>query len=183
MTGATHVAVAWAAAAYLYPATDPVSQAKVLAVTAVGALLPDIDMPGSTLGSKVPGQTGIGRAAVGGLLLYAGTILINNNLRLLGLVVAATALLHHRGITHSLLAIGAAWFASKTVLPALWQPFVLGFASHIAADILTPMGVPILWPLPWRLSLPVVKTSHMLERSIRCAAIAFMGWRVWLVLS
>jgi membrane-bound metal-dependent hydrolase YbcI (DUF457 family) len=34
------------------------------------------------------------------------------------------------------------------------QGMVLGYLSHILADMLTPAGVPLLWPCRWRFRLP-----------------------------
>jgi inner membrane protein len=72
----------------------------------------------------------------------------------------------HRGPTHSLLFLGlvagalggAGWLVGQ----GAWQPLggppqaalfaagigVLGVGSHLLADMLTPMGVNVLWPLP-----------------------------------
>jgi inner membrane protein len=56
--------------------------------------------------------------------------------------------IQHRTITHSLLFIAIVcllvWrFKGKRTAYAL----LLGFASHLMLDTITPMGVPLLWPL------------------------------------
>lgn len=81
--------------------------------------------------------------------------------------------LSHRGATHSLafaLVAGACCGAlASRVVPALGVAvppdvsasaygFLLGFGSilaHLAADVITPMGVPFLWPAGRRWSLHV----------------------------
>ena len=59
----------------------------------------------------------------------------------------------HRGFTHSLLAVFGALTLFYLKVPDSWivpadalQGLVLGYLSHILADMLTPAGVPLLWP-------------------------------------
>ncbi|CAK5462718.1 Membrane protein [Escherichia coli] len=58
----------------------------------------------------------------------------------------------HRGFTHSLLAVFALLATFYLKVPESWfipadalQGMVLGYLSHILADMLTPAGVPLLW--------------------------------------
>ncbi|HIA00323.1 MAG TPA: metal-dependent hydrolase [Myxococcales bacterium] len=64
-------------------------------------------------------------------------------------------LLHHRGITHSLLALAlvpplVAWiarrFSSSSSFPALWFLAFLAYASHLAMDLPTSWGTMLLLP-------------------------------------
>ena len=62
----------------------------------------------------------------------------------------------HRGFTHSLLAVFALLATFYLKVPEGWfipadalQGMVLGYLSHILADMLTPAGVPLLWPCRW----------------------------------
>lgn len=58
--------------------------------------------------------------------------------------------LKHRGITHTLLALALLWLASYAALPyPLAWALPAGYASHLAADMLTPVGVPLFGPLNW----------------------------------
>ncbi|WP_162224553.1 metal-dependent hydrolase [Halorussus amylolyticus] len=75
-------------------------------------------------------------------------------------------LISHRGPTHTLafagLVAGAAWvaaaatgFGTHSVGPVDLRTFAAGIAalsvlSHLAADVLTPMGVALLWPVTSR---------------------------------
>ncbi len=62
----------------------------------------------------------------------------------------------HRGIFHSLL-----FFATVSLALGLFigesygLAFILGYFAHIFADGITPMGVAILYPLPWKVSGPL----------------------------
>ncbi|SQC71606.1 membrane protein [Klebsiella pneumoniae] len=69
----------------------------------------------------------------------------------------------HRGFTHSLLAVFGALTLFYLKVPDSWivpadalQGLVLGYLSHILADMLTPAGVPLLWPCRWRFRLPIL---------------------------
>ncbi len=84
---------------------------------------------------------------------------------------------NHRGVTHSLLfaagtgavgwaagaligglGIASVTLAGTTMTPALFLGFLgaYGILAHLAGDVITPAGVPLLWPLPTTLSLSVV---------------------------
>lgn len=100
-------------------------------------LLPDIDHPQSLLGQR---------------------------LRWISLPISR--IFGHRGFTHSLLAIITGlsllhWQpAARFWLPTdILQGMVLGYLSHIVADMLTPAGVPLLWPWRFRFRLALLHTS------------------------
>ncbi|WP_034947856.1 metal-dependent hydrolase [Erwinia oleae] len=91
----------------------------------------------------------------------------------------------HRGFTHSLLAVlgGVALFQLKVpqngLVPAdVFQGLVLGYLSHIAADMLTPAGVPLLWPCRWRFRLPLL-TSQKGNQMERLLCFALIGCAIW----
>lgn len=65
----------------------------------------------------------------------------------------------HRGATHSLLALaGLVALGELPILPWSWAHLGLllgwGYAFHLLADMMTKSGVPLLWPLDWRIGLP-----------------------------
>lgn len=116
----------------------------LLPATLLTCLLPDIDHPSSLLGQ-----------------------------RLRWISVPISRLCGHRGFTHSLIAIVAGVWLLHVKMPAeLWLPadvmqgMVLGYLSHIVADMLTPAGVPLLWPCRWRFRLPLLypRKNNQLER-------------------
>ncbi|KQN61846.1 metal-dependent hydrolase [Erwinia sp. E602] len=91
----------------------------------------------------------------------------------------------HRGFTHSLLAVAGGVMLLQTPLPAGWlipadafQGLVLGYLSHIVADMLTPAGVPLLWPCRWRFRLPILRSQkgNQLERVL---CLALVGYAMW----
>lgn len=88
------------------------------------ALAPDIDHPQSTISRRAPGSW------------------------LLRLILT------HRGFTHSLAALAIAGAAGSALVPASWWLLIVAaLASHIVCDMMTPAGVPLLWPMPRRYRL------------------------------
>ncbi|CUX96408.1 metal-dependent hydrolase [Candidatus Doolittlea endobia] len=106
-------------------------------------LLPDIDHPKSFLGQKLQ-----------------------------WLSIPIAKVFGHRGITHSFLAIiGCSIFFSTDLLlrTIISLPvdfvyaMVVGYASHIIADMLTPAGIPLLWPYRRRFCVPILNPNKYLE--------------------
>lgn len=116
-----------------------------LAGAAIGALLPDIDHHNSLITHRVP---------------------------LIGPILGR--LLHHRGVTHSLVALGAIG-----ALSAFWPlqgasyGLVLGYASHLLGDWATDGGIPLWWPAARRVKAPWTwRSGHPLESLLSWA---FLG--------
>jgi inner membrane protein len=122
-----------------------------LALAVAGAVLPDIDHPKSWLGRRVP--------------------ILSRPL---------AALVGHRGFTHSLLAVALCLF----VLHARgWQrgvvdPLVVGYLSHLAADLVTPAGLRLAWPLAARQSFPLCRTGGFAEPLIVALLLGFVVARI-----
>lgn len=129
----------------------------VIAGAVLTCLLPDIDHPKSVVGQ-----------------------------RLKWIAVPVARAFGHRGFTHSLLAVfGAlALFCLKlpqnaVIPPDALQGMVLGYLSHILADMITPAGVPLLWPCRWRFRVPILlpRKGNQLERAL---CMALFAWAVWM---
>jgi len=97
-------------------------------LVALGALLPDADHPGSAI------------ARVLGPVSQAACWLLS---RLTG---------GHRGFLHSLWPVLLLWWLVWPLPEGYW--LAVGYASHLAADALTPAGVRLLWPWPWPWRVP-----------------------------
>ena len=95
----------------------------------------------------------------------------------------------HRGFTHSLLVVFAGIFLFRSHFPHGWiipvdalQAMIVGYLSHILADMLTPAGVPLLWPCRWRFRLPLInsKQGNQLERTFcLCLVGLALFWPNW----
>lgn len=126
-------------------------------VTAVaGALLPDADMKTTTAGRKL------------GLI---GTI--------------TSKLFTHRGLTHTLFfpTLLYVWMTTITipVVPSLLFGLIVGWLSHIIADIFNGKGVPLLWPIIRRrihlMDIPLGAFPEGVFSVVWVAACIFIG--VW----
>ncbi|PKH26496.1 metal-dependent hydrolase [Enterobacterales bacterium CwR94] len=161
MTAEGHVIFAVAAAIFAGRAelTPELAQGDwwhIIPAALLTCLLPDIDHPKSVLGQRLKWLSKPIARAFG-----------------------------HRGFTHSLLAVMAGLFLLKVKLPAdTWIPpdalqgMVIGYLSHIIADMLTPAGVPLLWPCRWRFCLPILHSQkgNQLERVLCTGLVIFSLW-------
>ncbi|EFL92002.1 predicted inner membrane protein regulated by LexA [Candidatus Regiella insecticola LSR1] len=118
----------------------------------LASLLPDIDHPKSILGRR---------------------------LKWISLPMAKT--FGHRGFTHSLLAvIGGVFLFNSTLFshcffpPDVLHALLIGYSSHLLADMLTPAGIPLLWPCRWRFKLPFLNTKKN-NQSERVFCMLFFG--------
>jgi len=138
-----------------------------LVLVGFGALFPDVDHPeGRLVNSHLFGihffRIFPWLLGLIGLLYKALTIPIAALFQLFGVRLRGhsfRANFGHRGITHSLLALGL--LVALGELPFCpWHWLHLGFligwgyASHLVADALTKQGVPLLWPLDRRFGFP-----------------------------
>lgn len=124
----------------------------VIPAALLTSLLPDIDHPKSVLGQ-----------------------------RLSWIAVPIARTFGHRGFTHSLLAIIGSVLLFKLECPLDWSipsdivdAMIIGYLSHLLADMLTPAGVPLLWPCQYRFRLPLLQSykSNELERAICLCLVA-----------
>ncbi len=154
MMAKSHVVVgfaAWLAAAPLLH-LSPV-EPLYLALAVAGSLLPDIDHPNSWVGRRSrPIST------------------------------AVAAVLGHRGFTHS--AVAVVGLVALLLYVGLRQGTVsalaVGYLSHLAADMLTPRGLRLAWPLRKSWGLPLCRTGSPMETTIVIALVCGIAWRLLL---
>jgi len=160
----THVITSITAAVVLHNTMDLPLSIGVLAGVAVGSLLPDIDEPESYIGQRTRGVSDLIKLIFG-----------------------------HRGFTHSLLAALLAFFPYIIMqypnllgieIPALLlllKPFFygtgMGYMLHIAGDMFSKSGVPLLLPFSKKnTSIYLYKTGDMREIFIRYATLGYLIW-------
>ena len=155
MNGLTHAAGGVVAGCLIGAAGTEEPLGWLMAASAAGALIPDIDTPHSRIQKYIPGA---------------------------GAVVGHT--LRHRGVTHSLAFTAAMYVLLTFTLPVpgvYIKAFAAGMISHLLLDSLNPMGVPWMWPLPGRFGIPLVSSSGLLEKLVimpgMMAAALYMLWQ------
>jgi inner membrane protein len=123
-----------------------------LGLVVAGSLLPDIDHPKSWVGRRT---------------------------RPISTVIASA--LGHRGITHS--AIAVIGLTMLLIHAGYWRGGVLalavGYLSHLAADMLTPQGLRLAWPLPGTWGVPLCRTGSGMESVIVLVLVVGISW--WLL--
>lgn len=122
----------------------------------IASLLPDIDHPRSIIGRR---------------------------LKWISLPISKT--FGHRGCTHSLLIVISGFFLFKSNFfsnfffpPDVMQSMLIGYANHLLADMLTPYGIPLLWPFRWRFRLPFINTQKN-NQCERFFCMIFLGFALY----
>src|SRR6266536_2119161 len=187
----------------------PGTLAASTVVCAGAALLPDLDHEHGTLAhalgpvSKVATElvadlSGGHRHATHSLVFGAGTGLLAAValtsrwllMPVLGGFLAAAAVraleLPRVGWPKAYLLAGLATAAAARWLPGPWAwlpaAVTVGCWLHLAGDLLTPRGCPLLWPLPWRLEVPLLDIDTASWRETRllapalAVAVLVLGW-------
>ncbi|MBE3578958.1 MAG: metal-dependent hydrolase [Caldanaerobacter subterraneus] len=164
MLGRTHMAIALATTALIIK--NPNQLPLGLTVAAASSLLADIDTPDSMLRHQLNKYAGILTFPA---LIAAGYFLFKYKyFSLPSLILYLTYIVlafvgPHRGFTHSLAGFGlfalVLLMSSKTVL----LPALVGYSTHLAADLLTPSGVPLLYPYNKSFKIPLVRTGSILD--------------------
>jgi inner membrane protein len=122
----------------------PAVDPLALGLAALGALLPDIDHPSSWVGRRA---------------------------RIISRPLAA--MIGYRGVTHSLVAVLAClvFLRWEGLRRAVIDPLIVGYLSHLAADLLTTRGLRLAWPSARRQAIGLCHTGSMAE-SVIVAGIA-----------
>jgi inner membrane protein len=129
-----------------------------LLLVAAGSLCPDIDRAGSSI------------ARVAGLPSRAIAWIVQRSFG-------------HRGPLHSALAVALVLMLGQTLVltvgvRGLGGPLAFGWASHIVLDALTVRGVPVLWPVRFRVRLPPgLVTGGFLEQVV--LGLGLLGCGLW----
>lgn len=131
---------------------DIAHTALFIALSGIGALVPDIDTPNSKISRKLSYLR----------LLYAVPFFWNR----------------HRGLSHSLLILAPLCLAAGLSHNIYLAVFTFGYASHIVADMMTRQGAPLFYPssdnwhvLPYPLRL---STGGIIEKLILLCVIFFI---------
>lgn len=162
MTGRTHDLAAFTTlniAFVLLPTPEMTLATAFVAFSAnmIGGLAPDIDQSTSSIYNKFRGGELISKLLAP---LFGG----------------------HRFISHSLIGVFLAGFIADLFLSLIgnvllvdmdlvWWAFMLGFVSHLVTDMFTRDGIPLFFPLGFRIGIPPmrsmrIKTGGIVEKSL-----------------
>ena len=127
----------------------PALDPVLLGLALGGSLLPDADHPGSWVGRRLRPMSGV-LARLGG----------------------------HRGATHSLLAVAGCVALLRSGAMPIWfvAPLVVGYLSHLAADLLTRGGLRLAWPAPGVVAVPLCRTGGAMEPVVVMCVVAAVLW-------
>jgi len=187
--------------------TSPAEIAVGAATCAGFALLPDIDEPNSTVSRKLGpisrGVSHVTRTLAGGhrqathslafiALAGGGCWAAASSRTASAIIVAACVLLVARMVVplglgkifglSVALAAAAGWWAWQGNAQRDWLPVVamIGVACHLVGDMLTREGVPPLWPIRWRIAVPLLGHTSSLRETLlgttMSLGIAFFLW-------
>lgn len=182
MTGKTHMNIGFAATAAIFNftaiPTEPKTMITALSLTALGSLMPDIDLENTKISNLF-----LKLALYLGLLAIPILLILNKNrwdfssiISLSNLNISGAAILliliilskftKHRTFTHSLLGLMLFSWGGYVLLNSsghLFLYFILGYILHLIADSLTHQGIQLLFPLKSRQAAGIVKTGGLLD--------------------
>lgn len=171
MTARTHDVVALASLITFATLNPPesiniVTLGAVLVGNVVGSLLPDLDQAANRLWDITP---------VGNL---TGQIL-------------RKLFVGHRALSHSLIGAYLSYIILSLVLPLIFNPtyidhklvlgaVMIGYISHLVADLITKDGLPLLFPIKYKFAFPPVKKFRIKTGSFVEKFIVFPGMLVYI---
>jgi len=77
----------------------------------------------------------------------------------------------HRGFTHWILTAAITSLSVMVFSPSLAVFWLVGYTSHLLLDVLTERGAPVLWPVPWQVSLLPVHEGGLFDKWLGAALI------------
>lgn len=152
VTGRTHdlaafTALSWALVAYMPNEVTLGTVVVAVGANFIGGLYPDLDNASADIWKKIPGGSLIGKIIAP---FMGGHRLISHSA--LGMVVTGGLLWLLLGFSSSFLLVD---------MNLVWWAFMIGYGSHLLADMLTREGLPLFLPLPWKLGLPPIKRLRL----------------------
>lgn len=175
MTGQTHVAIGIATALTLSIEQPIENQLIIVLSSIVGSLVPDLDHPKSKLNQKLllinnNFYRALFYLTFGSIFIYYYLIKGSKPFILLGIISLLIGISSHRGFTHSivgfLISVTIVKLGAKNYgLYPIYSGFIIGYICHLVADLFTPMGIKIFFPLGSNISSPItIKTNSKLEK-------------------
>jgi len=186
MMSKAHIAVGMAAALAIAQAGSVESCVAAVVGGSVGGIIADCDIhPSRAHKDALIGRLIVVGIAVVALLAdrYANAGLCDYLVAHLGVPLLAGIALFavltfagghtdHRSFTHSLVAMAAFCAAVYLACAPLLPFFAVGYASHLALDIVNKQGIQLFWPLRKEVSLGLCKAKGMANTVVMIAGFA-----------
>lgn len=186
MMSKAHIAVGMAAAVAIAQTGSVESCVAAVVGGSVGGIIADCDIhPSRAHKDALIGRLIVVGIAVVALLAdrYANAGLCDYLVAHLGVpLLAGIALfavltfagghIDHRSFTHSLVAMAAFCAAVYLACAPLLPFFAVGYASHLALDIVNKQGIQLFWPLHKEVSLGLCKAKGMANTVVMIAGFA-----------
>lgn len=177
MTGKTHISIGIAIGLTLAYKQPLENQLALVAASSIGALAPDLDHPKGELNQKLllinnNFFRAVFYSILGGISIYLYSQNKNIALMFLGLFSFALAISNHRSFTHSVLGLIAFTIIVKLISiqyasPYIQDGFIIGYTSHIIADLFTPKGIRLFYPIKKNIAFPIsIKNNSFMEKLI-----------------
>ena len=186
MMSKAHIAVGMAAAVAIAQTGSVESCVAAVVGGSVGGIIADCDIhPSRAHKDALIGRLIVVGIAVVALLAdrYANAGLCDYLVAHLGVPLLAGIALFavltfagghtdHRSFTHSLVAMAAFCAAVYLACAPLLPFFAVGYASHLALDIVNKQGIQLFWPLRKEVSLGLCKAKGMANTVVMIAGFA-----------
>lgn len=201
MTGKTHLGIGVMTAVILSEHSPVEITTASLAACAFASILPDIDHPKSIINKYIlPVKN---KAVKASIYITLGVFLSILNyfyfnfayLRAIGIFLVLVGVSSHRnGITHSLTGLlcfsGVFGYAATTYgFSGSVLPFIIGYGTHLFADMMTSRGIPLFFPFrKKKYKLPITFSvgswwGNFIEGIIISGGLIYLTWRLPVILS
>ncbi|MDD3224239.1 MAG: metal-dependent hydrolase [Clostridium sp.] len=201
MTGKTHVSLGTAIGISLCTKLPGEIGIISMGVLAGASLLPDVDHPKSILNkyilpiknktNKLLIYGGVGILIIAYNMKYKGGISQLNAIGALFIIIALSS--HRNGLTHSIAGLISFSFIANYLAYSynkdyLVYYFIIGYLSHLIADMFTSRGVPLFYPFKDKnIKFPVTfrvgsKSGKLIEDIIIVSSVIYILYKLPLIL-
>ncbi|SKA98478.1 inner membrane protein [Caloramator quimbayensis] len=200
MTGKTHVGIGVMSAVILSQYIPMDLTVSALSVSALAALLPDVDHPKSIINKYILPFKSKGAKVTFYFMLGIFVIAVNSfyfsysHLNALGVFFIFIGASNHRnGTTHSLTGFLCFLFTIGYIMVKircgnLIVPFSIGYLSHLSADMFTSKGIPLFYPFSKKkFKMPITFTvgsfwGKMIESIITAGGLIYLTYKLPIIM-
>lgn len=132
----------------------------------IGGLAPDLDQPTANLWRRIRAGSILGKIIAP---LFGGHRFISHSI--IGTILVGIVVEKLLNLINSILLVD---------MNIVWWSFMIGFLSHLLMDFFTKEGIPLFFPIPFRLGFPPlgflrIKTGGITEKSFVFPLLIFIN--------